>query len=66
MLSIIFPQNSNTTNVKVKRVVLRLFFYAVNNSNTTNVKVKLKYLHFSGSLCRHSNTTNVKVKQPIT
>ncbi len=34
-------QNSNTTNVKVKRDYTRRKKGRLNNSNTTNVKVKL-------------------------
>ena len=54
--------DSNTTNVKVKR----LLWYADNtpatNSNTTNVKVKQSLSRIFGVEYINSNTTNVKVK----
>ena len=54
--------DSNTTNVKVKRLLPAVTDANGENSNTTNVKVK--QLRFSCVFYLHiySNTTNVKVK----
>ena len=55
-------QNSNTTNVKVKFLVLIIKNCGYLHSNTTNVKVKCLWLVLFSHMGKNSNTTNVKVK----
>ncbi len=55
-------ENSNTTNVKVKSLLMLYSRRPQQYSNTTNVKVKCLLLSGQGIGLHHSNTTNVKVK----